>query len=472
MKRNKLGCIIGIGGVALIVFGFFALLRGCLSGYDERSKIGRALLFDQGGKSVVFTLVQYDQCTSYSRSGGFVNKSVSTTYYLQTNDPATGKVIKEQELIAHSDLKHYPVEVLGSAGTTAWIFADQLQGYNAFTLAKTADVATLEQKNPSLKGMFPDERQYYHFQPDGKIKFTAKNGIEELLDLQSLVIKPYDENDDPQKKKSAAIKLRQEKLNRDVDTLYQQWRRTTMNGYGPKSDTAYNRWQRANDLARRTGDSVNDIDQIMSDLNSRMHDLQDLMERSINVSNIQRMGDTLNGRVYMLLNDEELKRMDGGYFYNGSPSGDAARRKLYTAKMLQFENRVFSTIKIDAPQTAATPGIYIQGGLLVDRQSNNVMRLTNPGGYLVLARDQIGSKGSFILTRIGFDGKQYWSVTLPVSELQDVAMSGNRLVFFARDNSEISSDQANLLISLDLSNGKTVLYDYMKNALRDAAAAK
>jgi hypothetical protein len=136
-----------------------------------------------------------------------------------------------------------------------------------------------------------------------------------------------------------------------------------------------------------------------------------------------------------------------------------------------YEHNHFSgTLKIDTPQVAATPGIYLQGGLLMDRETGNVMHLSNPAGYLVLARDQIGSKGNFILTRIGFDGKQYWSVTLQITELQDIVFSGNRLLLFSRDNSEISSDQSNVLISLDLSNGKTVQYDYMTDKLRNVTA--
>ena len=86
---KKLSLKIGLG-ILVVIAGFVLLLRGCLAGYDERSAIGPSLYFKKEGKEVVFSIVQYQKAISYKSGGGMTTKSVSTTYYLQTNNAVTG----------------------------------------------------------------------------------------------------------------------------------------------------------------------------------------------------------------------------------------------------------------------------------------------------------------------------------------------------------------------------------------------
>jgi hypothetical protein len=175
---------IGIA-IALVIFGFIYLLRSCLSQYDERAAIGGSssssasqfLIFEKEGKGVIFSLVQFDKTVSYSRNGGVVNKSVSITYYAQSNDLATAAKLVSQKIKNHRAIKNFPIEIRGAAGNRAWLFVGELLAYDPFTLNKTADASMIEARNPALKGKLINERRYYDFDPDTKqIMITAADG--------------------------------------------------------------------------------------------------------------------------------------------------------------------------------------------------------------------------------------------------------------------------------------------------------
>lgn len=225
LTRFFAGGIIVIGGfVALLIFG----IRGCLSKYDERSALPPVVYVEKDGKKILVSLVKFSKTTSYSQSGGFIRKSVSDEYYLQTNDAITGKKTGDVKLDLPSHLTQYPVEVLGSSGSQVWLFANELMLYDAFTLKKLADVEVLEKTNTTLAGKFPAEKRYYEFvKEESAVKFTAIDGTPWLLDTKTLLAKPYtlQKQDDTEKGELASrikslgrydIHFSQMKLNQDT----------------------------------------------------------------------------------------------------------------------------------------------------------------------------------------------------------------------------------------------------------------
>src|SRR5688572_11229025 len=174
LKKSVLSILLFIGA---IVMGFIFLLRGCLSKYDERSALPGILYFEKDGQQVIFSIVKFEKATSYSQNGGMTHKSVSTNYFIQTNDAVTGKKIADKKVRHNSDIKNHPVELLGGSNNTAWIFINEIMAFDPFTLEQKTELSSLEEKNPSLKGKFPDERRYYSFDRLTKnIHFTAKDG--------------------------------------------------------------------------------------------------------------------------------------------------------------------------------------------------------------------------------------------------------------------------------------------------------
>jgi len=230
LTRFFAGGIIVIGGfVALLIFG----IRSCLSKYDERSALSPVVYVEKDGKKILVSLVKFSKTTSYSQSGGFIRKSVSDEYYLQTNDAITGKKTGDVELDLPSHLTQYPVEVLGSNGSQVWLFANELMLYDAFALKKLADVEVLEKKNTTLTGKFPAEKRYYEFlKEDSAVKFIATDGTPWILDSKTLLAKPYtsQKHDNTEKGELASrikslgrydIHFSQMKLNQD--TINGEW---------------------------------------------------------------------------------------------------------------------------------------------------------------------------------------------------------------------------------------------------------
>src|SRR5689334_20481085 len=124
---------IALGGIVIIgvfIAGFMFLLRSCLSRYDERSVISAPLLFEENGKTVVFSLVKFEKTTSYQQNAGFIRKSVNTSYTLQINDAGTADKLLEQPLKTHQEIKSYPVEIIGASKNLAWVFAGELMAFN------------------------------------------------------------------------------------------------------------------------------------------------------------------------------------------------------------------------------------------------------------------------------------------------------------------------------------------------------
>src|SRR5688500_8593420 len=141
-KKSILFILLFIG---IMVIGFIFLLRGCLSKFDERSALPGILYFEKEGQGVIFSIVKFEKATSYSQKGGITHKSVSTNYFIQTNDAVTGKKIADKKVRHNSDIKNHPVEVLGGSNNTAWIFMNEIMAFDPFTLEQKTGLSSLEE---------------------------------------------------------------------------------------------------------------------------------------------------------------------------------------------------------------------------------------------------------------------------------------------------------------------------------------
>jgi hypothetical protein len=213
------------GGIILVMLftaGILLLVRGCLAEYDERAALAPVLHFEKDGKSVLFAIVRFAKTTSYEQDGGIIQKTYSYSYFLQGNDAHSGIKINSRRVRANTIIKHFPAEVIGAAHNHAWIFMEELQAFDPFTLEQVADIKKLEAKNPFLKGRFPAERQFYQFSETSKnINFTAIDGSLWELDTQTLLAKeketePVDMNAAIQTIRQMGISFNQSYINQDT----------------------------------------------------------------------------------------------------------------------------------------------------------------------------------------------------------------------------------------------------------------
>ncbi|MEO6541720.1 MAG: PA2928 family protein, partial [Ferruginibacter sp.] len=220
--------ITGIIILAAIITGFVLLLRGCLAGYDERSALSPALFFEKDGKSIVFTIVKYGKATSYKSNGGSTYKSLSTNYFIQSNDALTGELIGNKKIKHNSDVKFHPVTSMGSGNGKAWVFIGELLAFDPFTLEKFADKDIIEAKNPQLKGKMPDEKRYYVYNmATDDIFITATDGVKYSLSTNSLLATSINEEDiskSPLEAKIKALKKEEAGLEDKYKAYYERFR--------------------------------------------------------------------------------------------------------------------------------------------------------------------------------------------------------------------------------------------------------
>jgi hypothetical protein len=464
-----------VGGfliLGLLVAGFIFLIRGCLSKFDERAAIVPVLYIERDGKAVLFSLVKFEKTTSYSQKGGFTSKSVSTSYFIQSNDPQTGARIAEQKIKHHDDIRHYPVETLGSGNGLAWVFMGELMAFDPFSLEKKADKEIIESKNPALKGKLPDERRYYLFNTSDKsITITANDGTFWKLNTGTLLVAPQDEPE-PRSTMEAAMKRiekLQEQNRKAQDSLYQHDHPSKLYAAGKITQNQYAKFQEKF-FARRDSlyaerDSLQNLVSLVRKKESNIRQLHSTIESLQRGNNsyqqIKSNQDTVDAHWWGLYSKTEFEKLYGQV--RMEPEYDeTARRQLYQATYIE-ESDGDCRIKKEEATLVSPEMFFLQGGFLLDKQTALPVRLQNSHAKLVVHKDKIGNEGKILLTRIDQPGKVPWTIKTNLKEWTDWVIAGNRLYIFGADNPALSSNDCNVLFCVDLNNGNTSRYDYFTN---------
>jgi hypothetical protein len=462
--------LIVIGTVAVIVCGFFFLLRGCLSAYDERSAIPPLLYFEKDGKSVVFSIVKFEKATSYSRKGNFVSKSVSTNYFVQVNDAVTGKKIDDKKIKHHSDIKTHPVRIMGASGNSAWAFIGEIMAFDPFTLEKIADKKILEEKNPSMKGKLPQEERYYKFNRNDKnVYITAIDGSSWVLDTKTLVVSAsdFDPEASPAKNAFNQIEKEMKKLVAVLDTLNRQKNFLPGRRLAAKEITMAE-YQAITKSFYRERDSLDDmrdsLQKIQYKVATGLRAIEDQERRieslggntfTISFGQMKSNQDTVNGKWYGLYTKQEMEKLYNRVQYQ-QVYEETARRQLFTSGY-HTEDDGDAIIEKDN----ATPlgnSYSLDGGFLLNRTTAMPIHVGN--STLVIYKNQIGNEGLIQLGRLGWDGKLAWSIDSGLKEWADYVFNGKQLLILGTDNKELSSGSCNVLLIVDLEKGTSVRYDF------------
>jgi hypothetical protein len=467
--KVSLTVLLVIGG---IVFGIIYLVRGCLSKYDELSALPRIIHFRRDNQSVVVSLVKFEKATSYSRSGGFVRKSVSTSYYIQANDAMTGSKIKDRKIKDHSDIKNYPVEIMGGSKTHAWMYLGEPMAFDPYTLETMADLSILEEKNPALKGKFPGERRFYTFNiADQNIHFTATDGSTWVLNTESLLASPADE-DEKETLADAESKRLEQKLKEieiERDSLMEQKLRRPSRMYAARQITmpVYQKMMAGfNDEQSRLykkRDSLHSLVNSAKNMASKREDIRrrvlSLNERTnIHFSQLKVNGDTANGRWYGLYSEKEREGASDHFNYQ-SLYNETARRKFYTGEY-SLNSSGYPIIK-NAHLLNNESDYFLDGGFLLDKRTGLPLKPDKDRQFLVIYKDRIGNEGNIQLARAN-QGIIMWKVDTQLREWADYHYTGNQLLIMGTDDKNLGSDECNVLWCIDLNTGKAAKYHFTK----------
>lgn len=458
-------------GVRRCVFG----KGGAPPGMREQYAAAPALIIEKDGQSVILTIVSHLKIHSYSRRGNMVQKSASTTYFLQSNDAISAAMLGEVKLKSHTAIKNYPVEVLGCAGTTAWIFAGEPMAFDAFTLEKKADIGILEEKNRELTGRFPAEKRFYRFDGrQGKIYFTASDGTRWVLDGQTLLVSAAGETEEIPETEArlTALEAAEKKNQADMDSLYQQKDRRPSEDYaaGRISAAEYNRISREyreerkklteeRDSLRREKYRYRDLQREEETLE---RELENLADGHVNYSELRTNQDSIGNQWYGLYAEDEYRRLSERFQFH-SAHDETARRRLYVSVLEKGRNGEYLFSRENAQIPPGQKG-FLQGGFLLDKKSGRPVRLPE-NGYLAVHKDQIGQEGKILVSRLLSSGETGWTVNSGLKEWADWFITGTSLVLLGKNNEDLSGNQVNLLQIIDLRSGTVKRYDYYQDKL-------
>jgi hypothetical protein len=460
----------------LIIFlafglGMFFLIRGCLSKYDERSAITPSLLFEADGKPVIFSICRFEKTTSYSRKGNMVRKSVNVSYSLQTNDGITAALLANKKI--KSNKKSYTVEILGTAGNQAWIFYGEPQAFDIHTLEKTADIEILESKNPGLKNKFPTESRYYQLNEDGsQLFFTAIDGSKWLINTNTLLASA-NETEESSTDKNLSHLIQQIKLNKEaIDTNYQQNSSYPASLYKEKK-IDYNQLKEYQELFLKNRTALYAIRDSLYNLQRNWEHTNDETEnQKRKIESLNRTGlsyeqmfinqDTLNNKWYGLYSAAEFSDLSER-FYESNAHDETARRNLIFGNYLK-SNKSYSDFDKDA--VTKNSESYLNGGFLLNKATGRPIFLKNKNAYLIVFKDQIGREGKIQISLASIDNKKEWQLSTGLTTWANWKYRGNRLYVWGTDNKDLSSNEVNLLLCINLDNGSMTSFDYFKNSTR------
>lgn len=449
---------------------------GLLTGnMKEQFAQSPALYFEKDGKELLLTIMHHRKIISYTRRGNMIQKQAVTTYFLQTNDAATAAKIAEKEVIEQAAIQNRPVDVLGAAGSTAWLFIGEPMAFDAFTLEKKADIKILEDKNKQLTGKFPTDKKYYRFDPaTGNLRFTATDGTKWELNTTTLLAaeKEFAEQGMDAEQQLAEVEKAEQQNRADLDSLYQQKDRRPSQQYAARQITSaeYNRitkeYRAERDILDKIRDSLREARHRLQDTErsgrARENNREQLESGIPNYSDIRINQDTLNTIWYGLYSADEFKDLNESLAYQ-SEMDETARRQLYLSSYKEVKPGNWKFDKASAT-TAVEKNSFLHGGFLLDRKTALPI---HPGGnaFIIVHKDQIGKVAMLQVSLVQTNGKTNWTLNTKMKDWADWIFTGKKLFILGTNNDELSSGQVNVLLCIDLSTGKVSRYDYYKDQL-------
>lgn len=460
MRKLVWGSLLAI---AAFVAGLLFLIRGCLSQYDERSAIGPVLFFSGKERQILFSIIQSEEATSYSQKGGFTQKTVSTTYFIQNNDVATAEKISVKQVKRHKDIRSFPVETIAAWGQLAWVYMGELMAFDPFTLEKKADTEILEKLNPASRGLWPQERRYYEFDTRRQqLLVTLADGSRWQLDPASLLlksatdIKPADDQELQISYWRGLVQAQQHQQ----DSLYTLLRQQKL--AAPQFYALRQRVQQQRDslyLLIRNGEKIQRDQQ---QLYRRQEQLSESYYPSY--SQMHTSMDTTGGQLYAVLSADEMKEANVRIQWQQA-NGDAVRRLLYTAPyfMNKYDEAEFEKTAVVQLEKAA---YLLDGGFLLDKATAQPIHLRNPDSWLFIGKSRVGREGTVVLKRIDKSGNIRWQFDTGLTEWAYWLCTGDRLLVLGADNPELGHQQTHLLWTITLEDGSVHGYDYFSDAPR------
>jgi hypothetical protein len=290
---------------------------------------------------------------------------------------------------------------MGQDGEMVWLFLhNEPVAISSRDGSRLGDRSTIEQRNPSLRGLIPKDLDFYAY--DGGLVMIAADARRFRIRGTDFVGEPYIAPND--------------EYFRNVQFMATRW-----NG----------------------GYAMRDFLVRQMDLNGRW----------IGFFNEKEADDAGNDQFGNRIATGEPGSNPDRVYYETSQ----ARRTFWSArigKTKEFSegthDRLFDVTRIPgAPE-------YLEAGLLIRQGTKRPLRLQNPDGFVVLHRTRLGEEGRLALTRLDDNFKAQWTATLPFHQLSNrYELPNDRLLLYGsvQETTNGVTNSAEHLVALNLRDG-------------------
>lgn len=479
------------------------LLAACTtSSFDPPQRSGPIGLVDTGsGKQAWLATIQEEE-RSRNVGGGSrsVGKWVTEYHYhlrLQAHDPATAQRLWSKELKVLRDTEGgmgAQIRILGQQGEVVWVWVhDQVLALSARDGSPVADRSTLEQANPGLKGLIPNELEFHTFV--GALVVTLADARRMRIELPGFRATPYQVADERQFSHAASLG-------------------TTWNGghdtrdFGVRHGRFGSDWigllseSEARDAGNDTsGDNYADSADIDDEGPMARRTFWRVVASAYN-DDFLVYGGRKGVRGYCQDRAERAARDDqSNAFMRAAAAGTvnvasldtrgaapATQRERIRACVETFDAEKFKRIvrlermpgagewlqgrMLKAEAVAGAPQ-WIQRGSIMKAAVRAPLRLGDPDGVLVLHRTRMDAQGRLALSRVDATfARTLWTAVLPYDALTNRWALGSHLLLNGNWNEVRKgvTTRHEALVSLDLASGRWSGWDIGADAPVSKAA--
>lgn len=474
-----------------IVFAFAALLAlslaACSHGrFEPPERDGPIGLVDTGsGKQAWMALTQEEEVSRHVGGGSRrIGKWVTEYRYhlrLQAHDPATAQRLWSKELKMLRDKEGglgARIRILGQQGDIVWMWVhDQPLALSARDATVVADRAKIEQANPELAGLLPNELKFYTWM--GELVVTLADARRVRIALPGFRAQPYPVADERQFSQANAMNTQ---WNGGYDTQ----------DFGVRHGRFGEEWIGLLSEAEAR-DAEKDADGDHYADSASISDERELARRGF-----WRMAESGYNRDFLVYGGrkgvqgycrDKAERVardeDSDTFLRAAADGNlddysleargpdpATHRKRIRECVETFDAEKFRRIveleRIPGTgewlqgrllKAQAMPGApqWIQRGISMQPAVRPPLRLRDPDGVLVLHRTRMDAQGRLALSRVdaGFAHTQ-WTAVLPYTGLNNRWELGSHLLLYGSWSEQRAgvTSQHEGLVSLDLANGR------------------
>ena len=461
------------------------------SNFDPPERSGPIGLVETGGGKQAWLATIQEEERSRNVGGGSrsIGRWVTEYHYhlrLQAHDPATVQRLWLKELKVLRDKeggRNAGIRILGQQGEVVWVWVhDQVLALSARDGSLVADRSTLEQANPAIKGLVPDELKFHTF--IGALVITLADARRMRIEVPGFRATPFQVADERQFSQAVSLGTT---WNGGFDT----------NDFGVRHGRFGNDWigllsereaRDAEDDAR--GDHYADSADIADEGATARRSFWRATATAWS-DDFLAYGGRKGVQGYCEDRAESAAREDdSNAFMRAAADGNlddyengaratapATHRQRVRACIESFDAERFKRIvKLERIGGAgdwlqgrllkaeAVPGAkaWIQRGILMKPAVRAPLRLQDPDSVLVLHRTRMDAQGRLALSRVdGTFARTLWTAVLPYDTLANRWSVGSHLLLNGNWNEirEGVSTRHEAVLSLDLADGRWEAWD-------------